>query len=642
MAQNDDYNGKQIGNYRIEQQIASGSFGTVYLARHVHLKQRIVVVKILHTLNLDSAEEKEQFLQEAQILETLKGLPNILPLLDVGIDGNVPYMIAEYAERGSLRMYMREHGIPLPMREALTIIGQVGHGLENAHDQGIVHRDLKPENILFNAKGEAMLADFGISTMLSTTSVVYARVEGTPAYMAPEQFQGEVSKESDQYALACIAYELLTGHKLFEASNLVAIGYLHTTRAPIPPRQLNPQIPVSVEHALLKALSKERTERYPSVSAFVAALNTPAYNDDSATLLIAQEPYSSPFAAPGASNSIRLPSSSTSSSVPARTLYPPVSDMTVPGVYGPIPGGTYPSTSAYPRDWSPSLNRMPPAKRNSQAPLVILGILAILLVLGGSSLAVLAYFGFFQLGGSPLTATITIAPTSKTVQDAYVMRGVTGNANPDNREVSVRQLTSTKTATQQVKLTHFHQDAKSATGTITFLNSSAQALTVTAGAEGNTFQVGNVQIVTDRTVVVPAASLTQVGQATVAARAVQGGAAGNIAALAIHQACCNTASLTEENQNALTGGGDAVDYNYLKQDTVDGVTNAQQDTLKTSAQNDIKGQVKNGEQLLGDIKCNDPKTTEDVQPDAHQSANVTTANVTVSVIHLRRDAAKGL
>ena len=245
MAQPDPYIGKQIGNYRIEQTIASGSFGTVYLARHLHLKQRTVVIKILHAVHLGSDEEKEQFLREAQILETLKGLANILPLLDVGIDGNVPYMIAEYAEQGSLRMRMRATRSPLPLQEALTIIEQVGQGLQGAHDKGIVHRDLKPENILFNAKGEALLADFGISTVLSTASVSYTQVAGTPAYMAPEQFRGKVCKESDQYALACIAYELLTGRKLFEAPDPVSMGFLHATEPPTPPRQLNPQIPSS-------------------------------------------------------------------------------------------------------------------------------------------------------------------------------------------------------------------------------------------------------------------------------------------------------------------------------------------------------------------------------------------------------------
>ncbi len=274
MAYNSAYLGKQIGNYRITGRVASGSFGTVFLAQHVYLKQRSVVIKILHELRLGSQEEQEQFLQEAQILEMLKGLPHVLPLLDVGLNGDIPYLIAEYAEQGSLRMRMRQHnGSLLPLHEALSIVSQVGFALQHAHDKHIVHRDLKPENILFNAKGEALLADFGISTMLSTASVAYTRVAGTPAYMAPEQFRGEVSKESDQYSLACIAYELLTGRKPFDAQDFIAMGFLHSSEMPEAPSTLQPHIPHSVEMALFKALSKKRSERYPNVHAFIEALN---------------------------------------------------------------------------------------------------------------------------------------------------------------------------------------------------------------------------------------------------------------------------------------------------------------------------------------------------------------------------------
>ncbi len=270
--QNNLYLGKQIGNYRITSEIASGSFGSVFLAHHVYLKQRIAVIKLLHAVHLGSEEEKEQFLQEAQILEMLKGMPHILPLLDVGIDENTPYLITEYAELGSLRQRLMKRGGGLPVQDALTIITQVGEGLQNAHNQNIVHRDLKPENILFNAKNEALLADFGISTVLSTTSIKLTAILGTPAYMAPEQFRGEVSKESDQYALGCIAYELLTGKKPFNAQDFVAMGFLHTSEKPTPPRQYNQQIPSGIEYAILRAMSKQRSDRFARVEDFVRTL----------------------------------------------------------------------------------------------------------------------------------------------------------------------------------------------------------------------------------------------------------------------------------------------------------------------------------------------------------------------------------
>jgi serine/threonine protein kinase len=267
------YIDKEIGNYRIKRRIANGSFGTAYLAEHLHLP-RTVVIKILHGIHLDSDEEKEQFRQEAHILDMLQdsNISNVLHLLDFGIEGDVPYMIMEYAEQGSLRMRMQRRRGPLPLQEALKIIEQVGKGLQSAHDKRIVHRDLKPENILFNAEGEALLADFGIAIVLKTASVKRTHIVGTPAYMAPEQFRGEVCKESDQYALACIAYELLTSHKLFEVQDIHAWSHHHLHESPISPCQHNPQIPASVEDALLKALEKDRSKRYRSVSEFVTAL----------------------------------------------------------------------------------------------------------------------------------------------------------------------------------------------------------------------------------------------------------------------------------------------------------------------------------------------------------------------------------
>lgn len=275
------YIGRQIGNYRIEREIASGGFGTVFLARHVHLNQRQAVIKLLHTIRLNSEEERTQFMQEAQILDTLRGLPHILPMLDFGIEpgGHFPYMIAEYAERGSLRTFIKQQKGAFSLIVALQYLTQIGQGLQAAHDKQVVHRDLKPENILFNARDEALLADFGLSTVLTTTSMKHADVAGSPAYMAPEQFRGHISKESDQYALACIAYELLTGRRPFEAANFLAMGFLHTTELPKAPGFYNPQLPSSVDQIILKALAKERTARFPNIHTFLDALQKSTGNN---------------------------------------------------------------------------------------------------------------------------------------------------------------------------------------------------------------------------------------------------------------------------------------------------------------------------------------------------------------------------
>lgn len=275
MTQQDMYVGTQIGNYRVTSLLASGAFGSVYLARHTILAERTVAFKVLHAVYLNAHDERESFLQEAQLLEKLKH-PNILPILDVGISpNNSPYIIAEYAVHGSLRENIRQQrGRPLPLAEALRILTQVGEALQYAHRQNIIHRDLKPENILFDAQNKVLLADFGIATALVGTSKV-DKIAGTPLYMAPEQFKGVVSRGSDQYSLACIAYELLTGQPPFESADFVAMAYQHLNEQPRPPRQLNPALPSHVEQAILTALAKDRHARYPSVEVFITALQSP-------------------------------------------------------------------------------------------------------------------------------------------------------------------------------------------------------------------------------------------------------------------------------------------------------------------------------------------------------------------------------
>jgi serine/threonine protein kinase len=271
MEEENDLIGQQIGNYRLIEEIASGSFGTVYRAHHHILTDRIVALKVLH-LHLP-ARERERFIQEARFLGSL-GHRHILSIVDVGFDNGRPYLASTYASGGSLRQRLDQKRL-LPFDQVLTILTQVGEALHYAHQQNIVHCDLKPENILFNAQGEAVLADFGIATVLSTMSFKQlASPEGTPSYMAPEQFHGQVSKETDQYALGCIAYELVTGQRVFSAPNFVAMGFQHMTEQPIPPHQINTQIPIHVEQAILKALAKQRSNRHKDIAAFLSALQT--------------------------------------------------------------------------------------------------------------------------------------------------------------------------------------------------------------------------------------------------------------------------------------------------------------------------------------------------------------------------------
>lgn len=272
------YIGQQFGSYTIIEAINSGTYGSVFKARHVYLKNRpIVAVKILHS-HFTSQAERERFIGEAQLLSELEH-PYILPIIDVGFQNGIPFMIVEYATGGTLRdRIRRQAGQPFTVDEAIRIITQVGEALHYAHshEKHIVHRDLKPENILFNARGDALLADFGIAAILETTGTQVLGSGGTPYYMAPEQFEGKVSTRSDQYALGCIAYELLAGRRPYnlDGANAIIAQYQHAKVEPDPPTAYNPRIPAHVEQAIRKAMSKDRVNRYYDVAAFIAALAT--------------------------------------------------------------------------------------------------------------------------------------------------------------------------------------------------------------------------------------------------------------------------------------------------------------------------------------------------------------------------------
>jgi serine/threonine protein kinase len=267
--------GTCLGNYYITAKLGQGTDGKVYQGRHLFLPGRVVAIKVLHNSSLNSQEERERFRRETFVLNVLKH-PSILPLLDAGVFEGIPYLVTEYAPGGSLKDRLgKQHDHPLTPEDICSILWRVGTALAYAHQHQIVHRDLKPSNILFNGQGEALLADFGNVSILSTARTERGDVRGTPLYMAPEQFYGYMSPKSDQYALACIAYELMTEKKPFSAPDFLSLGFKHLTVPPLPPTYYNPHINAQVEKAILKAMAKQRTDRYDDIGSFLNALQCP-------------------------------------------------------------------------------------------------------------------------------------------------------------------------------------------------------------------------------------------------------------------------------------------------------------------------------------------------------------------------------
>src|SRR5215472_4048383 len=220
--------GRLIGSYRIDAVISSSPFNHVYRGELNFHTGHFVAIKLWHTIHL-SPQKQLHFLQEARLLKMLKH-PHLLPILDMGIYEDIPYLITAYAPKGSLRDRIQQWSShPVPLQETIALLSQVGQVLEYIHQHNITHGNLKPENILFTAGGEALLADFTFSALLEAASSANIHNITSANYMAPEQFQGMTSKASDQYALGCIAYELLTGRVPFSAVDFSGLRLKHIT-----------------------------------------------------------------------------------------------------------------------------------------------------------------------------------------------------------------------------------------------------------------------------------------------------------------------------------------------------------------------------------------------------------------------------
>jgi len=258
--------------YAIDDEIGRGGMATVYGANDLRHGRR-VAIKVLRP-ELVATFGPERFLREIGIAARLTH-PHIVPLLDSGTADGTLYYVAQYVTGGSLRNRLKSEG-PLPVTDALRIAEEVGAGLDFAHRSGIVHRDVKPENILF-ADGHAVLTDFGIARTTAVRTDFQTDeglVVGTPEYMSPEQAAGEthLTSASDIYSLACVVYEMLTGHPPFEGGPAHAIIARHLAEVPRSARVLRPEVPEGVVRALARALAKDPLERFAGVGPFITAL----------------------------------------------------------------------------------------------------------------------------------------------------------------------------------------------------------------------------------------------------------------------------------------------------------------------------------------------------------------------------------
>ena len=281
--------GQKLGNYRLVKLLGKGGYSEVYLAENIHLGVQ-TAIKVLKSRDLDDLEQ-EKFRSEAKFMTTLEH-PRIIKVLDYGIemgqqtDGSTPYIVMEYAPRGTLR-HLYHHHTTMPLQKIALYTKQVAEALQYAHDKNIIHQDVKPENILVRKEDDAALSDFGIAVAgLNTSNLDIQKEEirqkmlrgeplsihGTSAYLAPERLQGHTQRASDQYSLAIVVYEWLAGKRPFEGSDL-EIYVKHEKEPPPPLTRAYSYISPEVEQVVMKALAKSPTDRYKSVREFATALD---------------------------------------------------------------------------------------------------------------------------------------------------------------------------------------------------------------------------------------------------------------------------------------------------------------------------------------------------------------------------------
>lgn len=259
--------GQQLGNYRLIRLLGQGGFAEVYLGEHIHLGTQ-AAIKLLRTQLV--SEDASTFRNEARTLACLVH-PHIVRVFDFGIEGETPFLVMDYASNGTVRNRYPK-GVVLPLLTILNYVKQVADALQYAHNERFIHRDIKPENLLVGRRQEVLLSDFGIALFAQTSrSQSIQDVAGTANYMAPEQFQGKPRPASDQYALAIMAYEWLTGACPFHGS-FTEIASQHLFVPPPPLQEKTPGISPAIEQVVLTALAKDPHHRFSSVQAFAMAL----------------------------------------------------------------------------------------------------------------------------------------------------------------------------------------------------------------------------------------------------------------------------------------------------------------------------------------------------------------------------------
>jgi serine/threonine protein kinase len=358
---------RKFGRYRMVRELARGGMATVYLA-HDPRFNREVAIKVLPRQFLHDPQFLARFQHEAETVASLEH-QGIVPVYDFGEQEDLPYLVMRYMAGGSLTDRIKKGHVST--EEAVAILRPIASALDYAHSKGVVHRDVKPSNILFDKSGDAYLSDFGIVRLAeATVSFTGSAVIGTAAYMSPEQAQGgaELDGRSDVYSLGVVLYEMLAGDVPYKGETPTQQLIAHILE-PVPRiSQVNADVSPEVETVLMRALAKNRDDRYPTAGALVDALEA---------------------AASGTAEDLAHPAAVAK-----------VGEQPTPAAATMVPSTEHPATELHDLTYEP----LPPAEgRRRLSGAVIAGVGAILLLLLGGGVVLAMQIG---IGSSDPTPTV--------------------------------------------------------------------------------------------------------------------------------------------------------------------------------------------------------------------------------------------
>jgi serine/threonine protein kinase len=265
------------GKYEIIRELGRGGMAVVFLGYQKSLDREVAIKVLLPLLGYDP-EIVERFTREARTQGKLDH-PNIIQVYEIYNEGGLTFFTVPFISGDSMRVFLRDNPQP-PLEKVFRYLTQAADALAYAHRRGVVHRDVKPDNILVDKERDrVILTDFGIAKALSAeqTLTTPGDLLGTPQYMSPEQGEGrqDLDGRADQYSLGLIGYEMLAGHRPFRAENLAELMYMHRFEEPPSLEGVRPDAPSHLRETIHRAISKDRDERFPTMDAFLTALEGP-------------------------------------------------------------------------------------------------------------------------------------------------------------------------------------------------------------------------------------------------------------------------------------------------------------------------------------------------------------------------------